>query len=49
MICLVDEARLDEARERLMGLMLDAPAWAEGLPIAAEATDNWWYSKASED
>ena len=48
-ICLVDEARLDEARERLMGLMLDAPAWAEGLPIAAEATDNWWYSKASED
>jgi DNA polymerase len=47
-ICLVDAERLDEARETLMRIMLTAPTWAEGLPIAAEATTNDWYSKAVE-
>jgi hypothetical protein len=47
-ICLVDAGRLDAAREALMRIMLTAPPWAEGLPIAAEATTNDWYSKAVE-
>ncbi len=47
-ICLTDAKRLDAAKDRLMHIMLDAPAWAEGLPVAAEATTGEWYSKASE-
>jgi DNA polymerase len=48
-ICLCDTDRLDEAREALMSVMLYVPDWAEGLPIAAEATSGDWYSKASEE
>jgi DNA polymerase len=44
-ICLADEARIKEARSALMKIMLTAPAWAEGLPIAAESSVHWWYSK----
>lgn len=47
-ICLADSERLDAAKDRLMEIMLDAPTWAEGLPVAAEATTGEWYSKASE-
>jgi DNA polymerase bacteriophage-type len=47
-VCLCDEGRVDEARAALMEIMLDTPAWAAGLPVAAEATSGWWYSKASE-
>jgi len=47
-VCLADEPRIDEARDRLMALMLDPPAWAEGLPVAAESTVGVWYSKAGE-
>lgn len=47
-ICLADSKRLDAAKDRLMEIMLDAPTWAEGLPVAAEATTGEWYSKASE-
>jgi DNA polymerase bacteriophage-type len=47
-VCLCDEGRLDDARAALMAIMLDTPAWAEGLPVAAEATSGWWYSKAGE-
>lgn len=47
-ICLTDAKRLDAAKDRLMQIMLDAPAWAEGLPVAAEATTGEWYSKAGE-
>lgn len=48
-ICLCDAPRLEEARARLMDLMLDAPSWAAGLPVAAESTAGAWYSKASEE
>ena len=47
-VCLCDEDRLAEAKAALMAIMLDTPAWAEGLPVAAEATTGTWYSKASE-
>jgi DNA polymerase bacteriophage-type len=47
-VCLCDEGRVDEAKAALMAIMLDTPAWADGLPVAAEATSGWWYSKASE-
>lgn len=47
-ICLADAKRLDAAKDRLVEIMLDAPAWAEGLPVAAEATTGEWYSKAGE-
>lgn len=47
-ICLTDEKRVEGAKARLMEIMLDAPDWAEGLPVAAEATAGEWYSKASE-
>jgi len=47
-VCLCDTARLDAARSRLVEIMLDLPDWAEGLPLAAEATVGAWYSKAGE-
>ena len=47
-VCLCDEDRLDAAKAALMAIMLDAPQWADGLPVAAEATTGAWYSKASE-
>jgi DNA polymerase bacteriophage-type len=47
-VCLCDEGRVDDARAALMAILLDTPAWAAGLPVAAEATSGWWYSKASE-
>jgi len=47
-VCLCDTARLDAARSRLVKIMLDLPDWAEGLPLAAEATVGAWYSKAGE-
>lgn len=47
-VCLCDEGRVDEARAALVAIMLDTRAWAAGLPVAAEVTSGWWYSKASE-
>ena len=47
-VCLCDEGRADEARARLMEIMLAVPDWAPGLPIAAEATTWEWYSKCVE-
>jgi DNA polymerase len=47
-ICMVREDDLAAGRGRLMSVMLDVPDWASGLPIAAEATTNAWYSKAVE-
>jgi DNA polymerase len=44
-ICLVREADLEAARARLLEVMKERPEWAEGLPVAAEVSDNSWYSK----
>jgi len=35
----------DDTRRALLDQMLHVPAWAEGLPLAAEVTDNWYYTK----
>lgn len=32
-------------REALRHAMLDLPAWAEGLPIACEASESFYYTK----
>lgn len=44
-VCLTDTQNAASGREALMSVMLEVPGWAEGLPIAAEATVNPWYSK----
>jgi DNA polymerase len=44
-VCLADAARADEAKARIVEIMLDKAEWAEGLPLAAEATVSDWYTK----
>lgn len=44
-VCLVEESEVQAARETLLSIMLDSPAWAEDLPVAAEVSDHSWYSK----
>jgi DNA polymerase len=44
-ICLVREADLEAAQARLREIMLELPEWAAGLPVAAEVSENSWYSK----
>lgn len=39
------ETNLDNARVRLKEHMEHVPKWAEGLPLVAEITDNWFYTK----
>lgn len=47
-ICMAQQDRDAAARDALMQIMLNPPAWADGLPVAAEVTQNIWYSKAVE-
>lgn len=47
-VCMADESAVEAAKARLVEIMLDVPDWADGLPVAAEATVGSWYSKASE-
>lgn len=42
----VDEDRAEEAEATLLKLMVANDPWNEGLPLAAETTVNWWYSKS---
>lgn len=41
-----DEDRVDEAGAWLGTEMKRIPSWAEGCPMAAEITTNWYYTKA---
>ena len=45
-VCEVDEARADEAKAILRREMLTLPAWAEGLPLAAETSACPYYTKS---
>lgn len=47
-ICLARSEDVDAARDALVRVMLTLPEWAEGLPIAAEATVHDWYSKCAD-
>ena len=47
-ICLARSEDVDAARDALVRVMLSLPDWAEGLPIAAEATVHDWYSKCAD-
>jgi DNA polymerase len=47
-VCMADQSTVEAAKARLAEIMLDVPDWADGLPVAAEATVGSWYSKASE-
>jgi len=40
------EDRADNVKAELTAEMEYVPDWAEGLPLAAETTENWFYSKA---
>lgn len=42
----VDEARAGAFAERLEAAMVRGFDWTEGLPLAAEVTTNWFYTKA---
>jgi DNA polymerase len=44
-ICLVRESDLEAAQAQLREIMLELPEWAAGLPVAAEVSENSWYSK----
>lgn len=41
----VDEQDVAAGREALRDAMLDLPPWADGLPVAAEGTDSFYYTK----
>lgn len=43
-----DEADAAAARAHLKKEMEFVPTWADGLPLVAEVTDNWFYTKAKE-
>lgn len=45
LVCEVDAGSAEEAREDVEQLMSAAPEWAEGLPIAAEASVKDFYGK----
>lgn len=42
----VAEHKADEAEMRLRQEMERVPYWADGMPLAAETTKNWFYTKA---
>ena len=44
-VCVVPEAEIDEALDKITGIMSVAPRWAPGLPISCEAT----YGKSYGD
>lgn len=44
-VCEVDEALAEDAARTLYGLMVANDTWDEGLPLAAEVSENWFYSK----
>ena len=41
-----DEPNAEPAAEALTGYMEHVPTWAEGLPLAADTTTSWTYTKA---
>jgi hypothetical protein len=40
-----DEGRVDETKVWVQDLMEFAPDWAEGLPLVAEISSHWYYTK----
>lgn len=44
-ICEVDEARAWAFADQLDAVMVEGFQWSGGLPLAAETTVNWYYSK----
>lgn len=42
----VDEANGADAKRTLHEIMVEGFDWSKGLPLAAEATSNWYYTKA---
>lgn len=44
-ICEVDETRAWAFAEQLEAVMVEGFQWSQGLPLAAETTVNWYYSK----
>ena len=45
-ICEAHKDDLDAARKYLKSVMVEPEPWSEGLPLAAEITDHWHYTKA---
>lgn len=43
-----DEADEMDARATLLDIMTENDDWNQGLPLAAEITSNWYYSKAND-
>lgn len=43
------EEEADDAAQLLHDVMVEGFDWSEGLPLAAEATTNWYYTKAKEE
>lgn len=46
--CDDSEASVAATRKALNATMTANPDWLEGCPLAAEVSDNWYYSKATE-
>lgn len=44
-ICEANEQDVADGLKRLERAMLDLPEWAEGLPVACEATESFYYTK----
>lgn len=44
-ICEVDETRAWAFADQLDAVMVEGFQWSQGLPLAAETTVNWYYSK----
>lgn len=40
-----DEGAVQQAEEELEHAMSENPSWAEGLPLVAEVSSSWYYSK----
>ena len=43
----VDEAKASGFAERLQGVMVRGFDWTEGLPLAAEVSTSWYYTKGA--
>lgn len=44
--CLDDDETVELTMKQLHQEMVALPSWGEGLPLAAEITTNWYYTKA---
>jgi len=44
-ICEVDDTRAWAFADQLDAVMVEGFQWSAGLPLAAETTVNWYYSK----